>query len=146
MADGFGFEFDLSRDGGSLDVDAAVDWIRVKVAADELPQLAESFSGIRDSHGNLVVAASDLGFEATNSGAWFDQIYSAFSASLYTVAASRGSRTYTRVLDFCSPKIRGAASTSNPRKIRIPMGLMFHFYRSQVGSSDQGWEAAFRKN
>ncbi|MBM0274969.1 hypothetical protein [Micromonospora tarensis] len=73
MTHGTGFEFELLAGDGELDVDAAVEWMRVAASSLDSWQSAPDVPTFRDSHGNLIVSALDAGFDSTRGLAWYDQ-------------------------------------------------------------------------
>ncbi|WP_067804304.1 hypothetical protein [Nocardia beijingensis] len=73
-------EFDLTAEGTGLDVDAAVDHMRFTVASTLADIQRTHQHHPRDSHGNIVVAASETGFDNTAVSVYPDQrLFSLFS-------------------------------------------------------------------
>ncbi|MGC4744669.1 hypothetical protein ACLQ28_03235 [Micromonospora sp. DT201] len=72
MTSGTGFEFELLSNGGELNVDAAVEWIRVVASSIDSLQSTDGMPMLRDSHNNVIIAATDAGFEPKRLE-WYDQ-------------------------------------------------------------------------
>ncbi|XVU21351.1 hypothetical protein ACQPZJ_29270 [Actinoplanes sp. CA-054009] len=71
MPAGVAVEFSLvAEDGSELDVDAAIDWLRNLTAA-----ALGAAAGERDSHGNVVAAAGELGFTVHHRPVGYDLNY-----------------------------------------------------------------------
>ncbi|WP_174189703.1 hypothetical protein [Nocardia barduliensis] len=80
MGSGIAVDYELTPDGGLLDVTGAVDHARFTVAPAVAHLLAAHRDGTRDSHGNTVLAAADSGFDYAGSADSGDQrLFSLFS-------------------------------------------------------------------
>jgi hypothetical protein len=95
MDPGVAFEFALANGDQSLNVEAAIDYVRTIATAD-MARFHDRWPHVHDSHGNLVVEAAAAGFSGPWDGIFYDHsLFRLFGLLAYGAVSPRFEDVYT---------------------------------------------------